>query len=292
MNDGYKFEEDIFDEEAAVQPKAKTGVNSDKMLRLIIIAVIAGLIILVVLITMLLGSGSDKDQDFQGESIADAGAAVTGDLVTVSGEESFTGTVPDTTEGYQPGSYTVNVGANGTLTLRKEATATSESILSIPNGTKLTITEVVFNSAAEEGLQYWGKTEYLGWNAWVCMTYLAKAYSGNVVTPGEVTTAPPDTPEQTTEAPSEEPTQEPTQEPTEPPALAENEYYVNVDPSLNMRAEPSTDSDKIASIPGGSTVKVLDTYENPDAQDVIVKVWAKIEYGGVTGWVAMYYLSK
>lgn len=287
MNDGYKYDDDIFENDNSEQPKEKAKVNPDKMLRLIIVAVIAGLIILVVLITMLLGSGSKKENNDNEETITDAGAVLPEDSVTVSGEGSITGNTE--TDGYTPGYYTVNVGPNGTLTLRKEAAATSEAILSIPNGTKLQISEVVFNSAASEGLQYWGKTEYLGWNAWVCMTYLAKAYSGDVVTPDEVTTAPPVT-ENPTDAPTDKPTEEPTEAPSE--TLAENEYYVNVDPSLNMRAEPSTDSDKIASIPNGSKVKVLDTYENPEAQDVIVKVWAKIEYSGVTGWVAMYYLSK
>ena len=48
--------------------------------------------------------------------------------------------------------------------------------MSVPSGTKLTISEVFIdeNAAAPEE-KYWGKTDYKGWTAWVSMTYLSKA---------------------------------------------------------------------------------------------------------------------
>ena len=288
MNDNYDYEEELFDSESDDQKtrkkEEKSGMNQDKLVRVLLITVIFALIAVVVLITLLLGSRENGDS--QTDDPQSGNQAVAGETTTLQ-----TGTVVGQTGEYAPGKYTVNVGENAYLTLREDAAKTSEAIFRIPHGTLLTITEIVYNAAAEEDFQYWGRTEYLGRDAWVSMKYLAKAYPENSDPSENVPTSAPA--EETTEAvtDSAEPSEAPTTE-----APAENVYVVVVDGggSLNMRTEPDSASAKAIEngIPSGTKVTVLEIYENPEATDARVKYWAKVTYNNVTGWVAMGYLEK
>lgn len=288
MNDNNNYDDELFEENMTAEQDGEQPANKNPgKMRIVIVAVIVALVAVIILVSMLLNSKkTDNDtQDKINENVISSTEAESGNQ---SSEELTT--VVSVEDNYAPGKYTVNVGANGTLTLRKGASKTSESILSIPNGTLLTITEVAVDTASDDDLKYWGKTVYLGWEAWVSMNYLAKAYSDNVVTPAEVTTAAPASENTTTAEPESK------EESTSSQQSNDNVYTVSVDDglTLNMRSEPNADSEKVhdSGIPSGTKVTVLDTYENTEAVDSNVKVWAKVTYDGVTGWVAMGYLKK
>ncbi|MBR3767482.1 MAG: hypothetical protein IKL10_04485 [Clostridia bacterium] len=293
MNDN-NFEEELFEEEEVLETEKKKS-NPEKTIKIILGAVIVALIVVVVLAALLLGSKSGNDE-------------------TTTIPEETTTLVSETTtspeEKYTPGQYTVNVGANGTLRHRKDATKDAEIVNDIPNGTLLTVTEVKYDATAEEGSQYWGKTVYLGWDGWVSMTYLANAYSESVVTPAEQTTAPENTtegeettaaaPEQTTSA-SEQTTAAPEQTTAAPEtttsasnagsAYATGKYTVDAQPHLNMRDGHSVDALAIAQIPDKSEITIDEVYYDANSTDSYTKYWGKTTFGGVTGWVAMGYLD-
>lgn len=296
MNDNYIEDDEIFEQEESEATDTEESSNgSGKTLRIILIAVVVALVVVIVAVSVLLNAKKDDDEN---ETISENTASTTISDSSAGNDESTSAIIGEQTT-YEPGKYTVNVGQNGTLTLRKSPSKTAESILSIPNGTSLTITEIYTDTAATDDLVYWGKTVYLGWDAWVSMNYLAKAYSDNIVTPAEVTTEPSSSEAEASSDTSTEviATEEKTTEAQqENSGEASNVYVVNVDGglTLNMRSEPNADSEKVHSsgIPSGTEVTVLDTYENADAVDANVKVWAKVTYDGVTGWVAMGYLES
>ncbi len=177
MNMNYEDENIGMTEENEEVP-AKKGGKSEKFLRICLVAVIAAVVIIAILASVVITI--DKLGKEEETTLPPA-------------EETTTAPVEITTspaEKYVPGQYTVNVGGNGKLNLRKDPTKDGEQILAIDNLTLLTITEISYDPTAEPDSQYWGKTVYKGWEAWVSMKYLANAYSESVVTPAEVTTAP------------------------------------------------------------------------------------------------------
>lgn len=291
MNDNYIEDDEVFEqEESEATDTEESSKGSGKKLRVFLVVVAVAVVVVVVAVSVLFNAKKDDDEN---ETISENTASTTLPDSSVGNDESTSSTIGEQIT-YEPGKYTVNVGQNGTLTLRKSPSKTAESILSIPNGTSLTITEIYTDTAATDDLVYWGKTVYLGWDAWVSMNYLAKAYSDNIVTPAEVTTEPSSS---ETEASSDTSTEVIATESTQGSTGANsNVYVVNVDDglTLNMRSEPDAGSEKVHSsgIPSGTEVTVLDTYENADAVDANVKVWAKVTYDGVTGWVAMGYLES
>lgn len=74
---------------------------------------------------------------------------------------------------YSAGDYKVATGGY-TLTLRQSASATATAILSIPDGTQVTVLSVVDTGAANGNTRYWGKIVHLGHTGYVSMAYLQK----------------------------------------------------------------------------------------------------------------------
>lgn len=100
------------------------------------------------------------------------------------------------------------------------------------------------------------------------------------------------------EAVSEEPAPESVAEPTPEPAsfdglseqpttvYAEGEqpaYTVTPDSTMNMRAGPGTDFDRVGQIPAGTAVTALGTNED--------NTWVVVEYEGTYGWLTLEYLN-
>ena len=305
MNKNY--EEEIFEEiQENEEVASEKGNKSEKFLRICLAAVIAAIVVIAVLASVVISmSKSDKN-----------------DETTLPADETTTMPVEITTspaEKYAPGQYTVNVGGNGKLNLRKEPSKDGEQILAIDNATLLTITEVKYDAEAEEDYKYWGRTVYKGWDAWVSMKYLANAYSENIVTPGEVTTAPVDettaageattlpesttaarpeattaaAPENTTAAKPEATTAASSEPSSDGPgsAFSTGTYTVTAEPHLNMREDHDVTSLSIAQVPFGAEITIVDVYHDANTSNQYAKYWGKTTYGGYTGWVAMGYLK-
>lgn len=304
MNDNINYEDEIFEDENEQNEdvsEKKEKVNPEKLVRICIAAIIVAVVVVALLVTTVISMRSNEEE------------------TTLPADETTTLTEEITTspaEKYAPGEYTVKVGEKGTLNLRKEPSKDAEQILGIPSGTLLEITEIKYDETAEEDSQYWGRTEYLGWDAWVSMKYLVNAYSDTVVTPGEITTSAEETtsssdettasPEQTTAAPevttaAPEATTAAPEVTTAAPetttsasagsAFSTGTYTVTADPHLNMRENHDVGSLSIAQIPHNSTVTVVDVYYDEDSTNSYTKYWGKVTFGGVTGWIAMGYLE-
>lgn len=297
MNDIY--EDDLFEEGTEPQQKDEKKKNPEKIIKICLGAVIAALVIVVVVASLLLGSRSSEEE-----------TTLPADETTTLAEEITTSAA----EKYTAGQYTVNVGANGTLRLRKEASKDAEILQDIPNGTLITVSEVKYDeTASEEGSMYWGKTVYLGWDGWVSMVYLANAYSENIITPEEQTTEVEGTsaeeittgaeqttaapvPEQTTAALVPELTTSAPEATTSAPsgagtAYATGKYTVDAQPHLNMRDGHSVTALAIAQIPDNAEITVIEVYHDANSKDSYTKYWGKVTYQGITGWVAMGYLE-
>lgn len=112
-----------------------------------------------------------------------------------------------------------------------------------------------------------------------------------------------DTPESTepVESAEPEPTPEPTPEPPPEPApanfdglaeqpttvFAEGEqpsYTTTADASMNLRAGPGTNFDKVTSVPAGTAVTALGT--NSDGS------WVVVQVGGQYGWLKVEFLNQ
>ncbi len=177
MNRNYE-DEIIQETDANEGASSGKGGKSEKFIRICIAAVIAAVVVIAVLASVVITMGRLGKED-ETTTLPPADVTTTAPVeITTAPEEK-----------YEPGQYTVNVGGNGKLNLRKDPSKDGEQILAIDNATLLTITEISYDPTAEPDSQYWGKTVYKGWDAWVSMKYLANAYSESVVTPEEVTTA-------------------------------------------------------------------------------------------------------
>lgn len=283
------YEDDILNGNENEEPvKEKTG--SERIVRICIAAIIVAVVVVAVLASVVISILGGKDNKEETTTIPS-------DETTTLAEESTTSPL----EAYTPGKYTVNIGENGKLNIRKEPNKDAEQLGSVPSGTLLEISEIKYDETADEDSRYWGRTVYLGWDAWVSMKYLANAYSDTVVTPGEITTAPVENttsetatsaPEQTTAA-AEQTTAAPEQTTaaSSSGAFATGTYTVNAEPHLNMREDHDVTSLSIAQIPLNSTVTVTDVYHDADSTDPYTKYWGKVTFGGYTGWVAMGYLD-
>ena len=106
-----------------------------------------------------------------------------------------------------------------------------------------------------------------------------------------------DTPESTEPEPTPEPTPEPPPEPApanfdglaEQPTtvFAEGEqpsYTTTADASMNLRAGPGTNFDKVTSVPAGTAVTALGT--NSDGS------WVVVQVGGQFGWLKVEFLNQ
>lgn len=285
-------EDEIFEEEQeSAEGQKKEGTNSEKVLRICIAAIIVAVLVVALLISVIVSMRSDKEET---TTVPEETTSTVAEEITTSPAEK-----------YKPGNYTVKVGETGRLNLRKEPSKDGEQILGIPSGTVLEIKEIKYDETADEDSQYWGRTLYKGWDAWVSMKYLVNAYSDNVVTPEELTTAPEQTTgteeqttasfaEQTTAAAPEQTTAaapEATTSSSASSAFATGTYTVIAEPHLNMREDHNVDSLSIAQIPANSTVTVVDVYHDANSTNEYTKYWGKVTFGGYTGWVAMGYLK-
>lgn len=93
---------------------------------------------------------------------------------TTSASQNVTETTTQAaTSKYSAGDYKIATGGY-TLTLRQSASATATAILSIADGTQITVLEVVDTGAANGNTRYWGKIVHLGHTGYVAMSYLEK----------------------------------------------------------------------------------------------------------------------
>lgn len=292
MNDN-RFNDDEVFEEGEQQPEAnESGTGKNAALTRICIAVMVVFgVVIIILVSVLLGLKQNKGE----ETTVDETTTLPVEITTAPEER------------YEIGQYTVNVGGTGTLNLRKEPTKDAEQLISVPHGTLLNITEIKYDAQGDDKTQFWGKADYLGWTGWVSMTYLVKAYTEGIVTPGELTTAAVESttgtedttgaesttaPETTTAAPEvTTAAPEATTSSGAGSAYSTGKYTVDAQPHLNMRDDHSVNALAIAQIPDNAEVTVVDVYYDSNSTDSYTKYWGKVTYGGITGWVAMGYLE-
>ncbi len=202
--------------------------------------------------------------------------------------EEPTSAAPPVDDTYAAGSYSVNTG-DVALRFRKEHSQDAETILEIPDKTKLDITEIYIDeTATDEVFKYWGKTTYYGHEGWITMKYLKKEYSDGIVTPDDYT----DTvsADGTTASGGEATTSGTAGTPSS--KYSAGDYKVSVDGStLRFKKEPGRNTEVLSSIPDGTAVAVLEVVEIEETDDVY-RYWGKISYNGYTGYVSMAYLTK
>ena len=208
--------------------------------------------------------------------------ANSGNVATASDAVSTTVPEPVTTEAelYPVGDYIVS--AEGSLRLREDHSTDAKHIMSVPSGTKLTITEVFIDeNAATPEEKFWGKTDYKGWTAWVAMNYLSKAAG----TGTEATTA-------EGESGMAGATTLPGETTTKSASGAKYEvgkYVVTADEFLRVREDHDVESEAVSQIDAGEEITILEIYHDEDAEDSTLEYWGKVSYDGYIGWVAMHY---
>lgn len=263
--------------------------RTEKSLKTVFGLIIAALVVLVLLLVAIFGIKNkiSKNKD--------------ADETTVAAEE----TTADTAEGnYTPGLYSVT--AAGSLRLREEHSMEGKQIMSVPSGTKLNITEIFFDEyAVNEEEKYWGKTDYKGNSAWVCLAFMTKE---NAAVVDESTTADTDVPSdnETTLAEAENTTNSSvvpgtSVSPIENTSVHEsatgssavgtystgNYTYTGTDSKLHMRSGHTVSSDSIADIPAGEIFNVTEIVADENAESDALKYWGHISYSGYDGWVCM-----
>ena len=247
------------------------GKGSDRSVKTLIGILIAVLLVLVILLGVFVAlKKKDKNQPANSGNIATASDVVTTTEVAVTTEADL----------YPVGDYIVS--AEGSLRLREDHSTEAKHIMSVPSGTKLTITEIyIDDNAATPEEKFWGKTDYKGWAAWVAMSYLSKAAeSGTEVTTLEgesgaavVTTLPGET---TTKSASSA-------------KYEVGKYVVTADEFLRVREDHDVDSEAFTQIDHGEEITVLEIYHDEETDDPTLEYWGKISYEGEIGWVAMHY---
>lgn len=201
--------------------------------------------------------------------------------VVATATDAVTTTEAVTTEDelYPVGEYVVS--AEGSLRLREDHSTEAKHIMSVPSGTKLTITEVYIDkNAATNEEKFWGKTDYKGWTAWVAMAYLTKSASSAEVTTveGESGVTVPGTTgvgETTTKSAAS--------------TYATGKYVVTADEFLRIREDHDVDSEAISQIDAGEEITILEIYHDTETDDSTLEYWGKVSYDGYVGWVAMHY---
>ena len=188
--------------------------------------------------------------------------------------------VPTTEDELYPvGEYVVS--AEGSLRLREDHSTDSKHIMSVPSGTKLTITEVYIDKdAATNEEKFWGQTVYKGWTAWVAMAYLTRSTSAGETTTlegeSELTVSGVTGVGETTTSSSSK-------------TYATGKYVVTADEFLRIREDHDVSSEAISQINAGEKITILEVYHDADADDATLEYWGKVSYDGYVGWVAMHY---
>lgn len=254
------------------------GRGTRRSVKSLLVLLVAVLVVFAVLIGVYLAKNKKDGKDTPANS---------SDVVTTT--EPISERVTTEAELYQPGEYVVT--ADGSLRLREEHSIDSKHIMSVPNGTKLTITEIYVDSAAatpEE--KFWGKTDYKGWTAWVAMAYLTKSGSQPAAATGTDVPQPGVTGNVTTTLPGETTTKAPG---TPTGKYDTGKYKVTADEVgfVRLRESHSVDSESLDEIEYGEEITILEVYHDTDAEDDTLEYWGKVSYGGNVGWVAMYYTA-
>lgn len=74
--------------------------------------------------------------------------------------------------------------------------------------------------------------------------------------------------------------------------ISNDVYYVFTVKDLNLRSQPSLDSDSLALLPRGTVIKVLEKTNNYNSVDGITSNWWKVEANGKTGYLFSGYISR
>ncbi|MBQ7637604.1 MAG: SH3 domain-containing protein [Clostridia bacterium] len=90
-----------------------------------------------------------------------------------STSSSAENTTAQSSSKYAPGNYSVSTGGS-TLSFRKSASPSGNKLADIPDGTKVTVKNVVDAGGSDETRRYWGEIEYNGQTGYVSMYYLSK----------------------------------------------------------------------------------------------------------------------
>ena len=143
------------------------------------------------------------------------------------------------------GKYVVKTNG-GKLNLRSSASSSGTVLTTIPNGTLVNITEI------SNGF---GKTTYKSYTGWISMSYLAKA--------------------STSTTNSDKPT-------TSTPSSVGTYTVRTSGGNLNLRANDSSSSRILTSVPNGTKVEVSEISDG----------YGKVTYNSYTGWLSMGYLVK
>lgn len=233
------------------------------------------------------GSGGNSWWNFQGYIYlldSDSGSDTS---------DSNTPAQPLPTDDYSLGTYQVNVSS--TLNMRSGAGTNYSTVGSIPNGTKLAVTDIDSDSN-----YVWGYTSYNGTSGWIALSYCD--YISSTPEEPEATTVSEEPAEEPTEAsepvedvtePEEEPTEAeeattPTEEATEPTEAHDYVLYIANENTEETIAYPLSDLYQTATVTleagnylismseDGNTIsgtyelvitsknEVSVTYENPD----------------------------
>ncbi len=257
------FEDGGYDDDGG----AKKG--PDKSVKTLIGIIVAVLLVLVILLGVFAAmKKKGKNLPANSGSVATDSDAVPTTLETVTTEADL----------YPAGDYVVS--AEGSLRLREDHSTEAKHIMSVPSGTKLTITEVFIDeNAATQEEKFWGKTDYKGWTAWVAMAYLSRAAGSaepgaqegesgvaGVTLPGETTT-----------------------KSASGAKFETGKYVVTADEFLRVREDHDVDSEALTQIDAGEEITILEVYHDTDVDDDTLEYWGKVSYDGYVGWVAMHY---
>ena len=245
---------------------AKKG--PDKSVKTLIGVLVAVLLVFVILLGIFVAiKKKNANKPANSDNVATPGDAVVTTLEAVTTEADL----------YPAGDYVVS--AEGSLRLREDHSTDAKHIMSVPSGTKLTISEVYIDeNAATQEEKFWGKTDYKGWTAWVAMAYLTKAAGGAEVTTleGESGVAGVTLPGETTTKSTSG-------------GKYETGKYVVTNDFVRLREDHDVDSEAINEIEMDEEITILEVYHDTEADDEILEYWGKVSYDGDVGWVALYY---
>ena len=240
--------------------------KSDKSVKTLIGVLVAVLLVFVILLGVFVAmKKKNANKPANSGNVATASDAVVTTTERVTTEAEL----------YPVGEYVVS--AEGSLRLREDHSTDAKHIMSVPSGTKLTISEVYIDeNAATNEEKFWGKTDYKGWTAWVAMAYLTQtagsAAEGESGAAGMPTTLPGET---TTKSAVNK--------------YETGKYVVTADEFLRVREDHDVDSEALTQIDAGEEITILEVYHDTDVDDSTLEYWGKVSYDGYVGWVAMHY---
>ena len=148
--------------------------------------------------------------------------------------------------------YTGVVNSNTNLNIRKEPSATSTHMGSLPKGTKINIYEKKTTNGVE-----WGRTD----KGWVCLLYVTLTATGAA---GNNTTG-------------------------NGNHVLVTDVGTITAATLSLRKTPTNNSEQLALLKQGDTVTILE--EATETTTTGSKLWGKVTVNGVTGWINLAYVD-